>query len=109
MKGYYSECLSAERLQRCYEIAPPRVKQYLAADGIHYEPRQFKPWIAGAVGKVDFFGREISDALTVCRRFPQRVKRGLLLVRMDTAGSRYIEGLDPTVSYAVLERHGRLL
>ena len=54
---------------------------------------------------VDYFGREISDSLAVCRRFPERVKRGLLSVRIDTPGSRYIEGLDPTASYAVLERH----
>ncbi len=32
MQGYYSEKLSAERLQLCYEIAPPRVKQYLEAE-----------------------------------------------------------------------------
>ena len=32
MQGYYSEKLSAERLQLCYEIAPPRVKQYLDAE-----------------------------------------------------------------------------
>jgi len=54
---------------------------------------------------VDYFGREISDALAVCRRFPERVARGHMAVRIDTPGSRYIEGLDPTVSYAVLERH----
>ncbi|MBW2015735.1 MAG: class I SAM-dependent methyltransferase [Deltaproteobacteria bacterium] len=29
---YYKEKLSAERLRRCYEIAPPRVKQYLEAE-----------------------------------------------------------------------------
>lgn len=32
MQGYYSEKLSAERLKICYEIAPPRVKQYLEAE-----------------------------------------------------------------------------
>jgi len=32
MSGYYAEKLSAERLKRCYEIAPPRVKQYLEAE-----------------------------------------------------------------------------
>lgn len=30
--GYYSQKLSAARLRRCYEIAPPRVKQYLQAE-----------------------------------------------------------------------------
>jgi len=29
---YYSQKLSAERLKLCYEIAPPRVKQYLEAE-----------------------------------------------------------------------------
>ncbi len=32
MKNYYAQKLSAERLRRCYEIAPPRVKQYLDAE-----------------------------------------------------------------------------
>jgi ubiquinone/menaquinone biosynthesis C-methylase UbiE len=32
MSGYYAEKLSAERLKRCYETAPPRVKQYLEAE-----------------------------------------------------------------------------
>ncbi len=32
MSGYYDEKLSAERLKSCYEIAPPRVKQYLEAE-----------------------------------------------------------------------------
>ncbi len=32
MSGYYAEKLSADRLKRCYEIAPPRVKQYLEAE-----------------------------------------------------------------------------
>jgi 2-polyprenyl-6-hydroxyphenyl methylase/3-demethylubiquinone-9 3-methyltransferase len=32
VQRYYSEKLSAERLKLCYEIAPPRVKQYLEAE-----------------------------------------------------------------------------
>ena len=32
MPRYYSEKLSTERLRRCYEIAPPRVRQYLEAE-----------------------------------------------------------------------------
>lgn len=54
---------------------------------------------------VDYFGQEVTDSLEVARRFPDRVASGKLAVRMDTPGSRYIEGLDPTASYAVLERH----
>jgi len=29
---YYSDILAAERLKRCYDIAPPRVRQYLQAE-----------------------------------------------------------------------------
>lgn len=32
MRGYYSRNLSGERLRRCYEVAPPRVQQYLEAE-----------------------------------------------------------------------------
>jgi nicotinate phosphoribosyltransferase len=54
---------------------------------------------------VDYFGQEISDSLAVSERFPHRVEAGTLAFRLDTPGSRYIEGLDPSASYAVLERH----
>jgi len=32
MKEYYSEKLSANKLRRCYDIASPRIKQYLKAE-----------------------------------------------------------------------------
>lgn len=32
MDNYYAQKLSAERLRLCYEIAPPRIKQYLEAE-----------------------------------------------------------------------------
>lgn len=35
MIGYYEDKLSAERLKLCYEIAPPRVQQYLQAEIDH--------------------------------------------------------------------------
>lgn len=35
MNDYYSDILSAERLKQCYEIAPPRVRQYLEAEANH--------------------------------------------------------------------------
>ncbi len=54
---------------------------------------------------VDYFGREVSDALAVCRRFPEMAKRGKIGVRVDTPGGRFLEGLDPAGSYAVLERN----
>jgi nicotinate phosphoribosyltransferase len=54
---------------------------------------------------VDYFGREISDGLAVCRRFPDLAAGGRLGLRLDTHGGRFLEGLDPAESYAVLERH----
>ncbi len=35
MSSYYTDKLSAHRLKQCYEIAPPRVKQYLEAEVNH--------------------------------------------------------------------------
>jgi len=54
---------------------------------------------------VDYFGREIGDALAVCRRFPELAATGRLGIRLDTHGGRFVEGLDTAASYAVLERH----
>ena len=54
---------------------------------------------------VDYFGREITDALTVCRHFSDMARAGRMAVRLDTHGGRFLEGLDPQESYAVLERH----
>ncbi len=53
----------------------------------------------------DYFGREITDSLQVCARFPDMAAQGRISVRLDTHGGRFLEGLDPQTSYAVLERH----
>jgi nicotinate phosphoribosyltransferase len=53
----------------------------------------------------DYFGREITDALAVCARFPELAAQGGLSFRLDTHGGRFLEGLDPAESYAVLERY----
>ena len=54
---------------------------------------------------VDYFGHETSDAVAVCRRFPDLAEAGNLSFRMDTPGGRYCEGLDLGSSYAILEAH----
>jgi nicotinate phosphoribosyltransferase len=54
---------------------------------------------------VDYFAKEVSDSLEVCRRFPDLAEKGMLSFRLDTTGGRYVEGLDPASSYAVLERY----
>jgi nicotinate phosphoribosyltransferase len=53
----------------------------------------------------DYFGREVSDALETCRRFPDLAGAGRLSIRLDTHGGRFMEGLDTARSYAVLERN----
>jgi nicotinate phosphoribosyltransferase len=54
---------------------------------------------------VDYFGAELTDSLAVCARFPGLAAAGRLAVRLDTHGGRFMEGMDPAESYAVLERH----
>ncbi len=54
---------------------------------------------------VDFFGREVTDSLEVCRHFPELAAAGRLSIRLDTHGGRFMEELDVAASYAVLERH----
>jgi 2-polyprenyl-6-hydroxyphenyl methylase/3-demethylubiquinone-9 3-methyltransferase len=41
MQGYYTDKLSADRLKKCYEIAPARVKQYFDAE-INYVLQKIK-------------------------------------------------------------------
>ena len=54
---------------------------------------------------VDYYGKEVTDTLAVCRRFPELATAGKLGVRLDVMGSRYMEGLDPSESYKVLDRN----
>lgn len=60
---------------------------------------------ADLVVLVDYYGREITDGLAVCRRFPELAAAGRLALRLDTHGGRFLEGLDPQESYAVMARH----
>jgi nicotinate phosphoribosyltransferase len=53
---------------------------------------------------VDYFGQEVTDALAVCARYPELAAAGRLAFRLDTHGGRFLEGLGPAESYAVLER-----
>ncbi|QDH17485.1 nicotinate phosphoribosyltransferase [Swingsia samuiensis] len=54
---------------------------------------------------VDYFGKEITDSLAVCRRFPEKAASGGLSVRLDTHGGRFLEGLDPAISYGIVEKY----
>ncbi|MFT8719520.1 nicotinate phosphoribosyltransferase, partial [Acetobacter sp.] len=52
---------------------------------------------------VDYYGREITDGLAVCRRFSDLAAAGKVALRLDTHGGRFLEGLNPQESYAVLD------
>ncbi|MDA9170714.1 nicotinate phosphoribosyltransferase [Alphaproteobacteria bacterium] len=54
---------------------------------------------------IDYFGKEITDGLMVCRAFKTLADKGTLSLRLDTHGGRYIEGLDIAGSYAILEKN----
>ena len=54
---------------------------------------------------VDYFGHEITDGIAVCHRFADLAHAGRMQLRLDTHGGRFLEGLNPAESYAVLERH----
>lgn len=54
---------------------------------------------------VDYYGREITDGLAVCRHFRDLAHAGRVGLRLDTHGGRFLEGLDPQESYAVLDRY----
>ena len=54
---------------------------------------------------IDYFGKEISDTLEVCKEFKDLANKGLLSVRIDTHGGRFVEGLDTAKSYELLDKN----
>jgi nicotinate phosphoribosyltransferase len=53
----------------------------------------------------DYFGKEISDSISVCREFNHLATKSKVLVRLDTPSGRYIEGLDLAKSYNILDKY----
>jgi 2-polyprenyl-6-hydroxyphenyl methylase/3-demethylubiquinone-9 3-methyltransferase len=65
MSSYYAESLSGRRLQRCYEVASPRVRQYLEAE-LRYVleqlgPRDFVLELGCGYGRVVFRLAEVAQ------------------------------------------------
>lgn len=75
MKSYYSEQLSAERLRKCYQIAPPRVRQYLDAEIRH---------VAGRIGPADLV---LELGCGYGRVLEKLAERARALVGIDTSAS----------------------
>jgi 2-polyprenyl-6-hydroxyphenyl methylase/3-demethylubiquinone-9 3-methyltransferase len=107
--GYYSENLAGTRLRRCYEIAPPRVRQYLEAE-IEY--------VLSRVGPVDSvlelgcgYGRVTREIARAARRVvgidtaPESLDLARSLegggsceyLNMDAADLKFDEGVFDTV------------
>ncbi len=105
MGGYYDERLSGERLRRCYEIAPPRIRQYLEAEirfvadrirgsGLVLElgcgyGRALRE-LAPAVRKL--VGCDVSAASLRLARSLLRAHRNVVLVRTDAARPGFRNG-----------------
>ena len=53
----------------------------------------------------DYFGKEITDSIQVCNYFDKFSKAGKVMIRLDTPSGRFIENLDTSKSYEVLEKH----
>lgn len=56
---------------------------------------------------VDYFGKEIDDAMLVCEKFGDLAQSGNLSLRLDTHGARYLQGLDNNKSYEVIEKYSK--
>ena len=54
---------------------------------------------------VDYFGKEIDDALAVATEMSDLANEGKLSIRLDTHGGRFIQGLDTQSSYSVLDQN----
>ena len=54
---------------------------------------------------VDYFGKEITDSLEACNVMKELADKGLLSLRIDTHGGRFVEGLDTAKSYALLDKN----
>jgi NAD+ synthase (glutamine-hydrolysing) len=88
------------------ELLGLTLKQHLAGDGLHYEPRWFRKWPAAAVERIELFGRQVpvGDLLYNCGG----VRIGIEICRdawvADRPGSRLAAGgadilLNPTASH----------
>ena len=106
MTGYYSEKLAAERLEQCYRIAPPRVKQYLKAELTHVLTRirpgdevldqgcgygRIMPQLAVAAGMVVGIDTSL-DSLRSARQRLERVKN-CHLACMDAVRTAFADGV----------------
>lgn len=78
MQGYYEKKLSAERLKKCYEIAPPRVRQYFSSELSH------------VLGKI-YPGEKVLDlGCGFGRILPDLAKKAGMVVGIDNSNASLI-------------------
>lgn len=87
MSGYYDNKLAAERLRRCYEIAPPRVRQYLEAEVRH---------VLSRIGPGDVV---LELGCGYGRVLPALAERGRLVVGVDTSSASLALAREELKSY----------
>jgi ubiquinone/menaquinone biosynthesis C-methylase UbiE len=75
MTDYYRDTLSADRLRRCYELAPPRVQRYLEAELIH---------VREAIRPTDVV---LELGCGYGRILPELARKAALVVGIDTSPS----------------------
>ena len=114
--SYYCDRLSAERLKRCYEIAPPRVRQYLRAETEfvleHVRPGDIVLDLGCGYGRtMRAFGRKAGfvvgadvsrSSLLLGQSYLTR-SRNCLLLKMDAANLAF---LDETFDLVVCIQNG---
>ncbi len=88
MKGYYEAKLSAERLKFCYEIAPPRVQQYLKAEIEH---------VLGAIHPGDAV---LELGCGYGRIIPFLSQKASLVIGIDNSLASLFQGIDYLKDYS---------
>jgi len=103
--SYYSNCLCAERLKKCYEIAPPRIQQYFIAemDFVRENLRLgdvvldlgcgYGRTISPLAHKARFVvGVDISCLSLRLAQSSNNLSRSCLFLEMDTANLAFLDG-----------------
>ena len=78
MQGYYEKKLSAERLKKCYDIAPPRVRQYFASELSH------------VLKKIDPGDKVLDLGCGYGRILPELAKKAGIVVGIDKSNASLI-------------------
>ncbi len=116
MGGYYEKKLSAERLRHVYEIAPPRVKQYLRAE-MNFVLDNIRPGdiildlgcgygrtMRAFARKAAFVvGIDVSRSSLLLGQSYLRLDRNCLLLEMDAANMAF---LDESMNVVVCIQNG---